>query len=232
MKKQLLLLLTLLLAFVLAACNNDEAEEEANEDANITEEAPQEVEITEEEKADTDAAVVNVNGTEILGDKYNDVYKQLKTMYGQEITDLDALKDETTEVLINQELIIQDAEERGIQATEEDVQKEIDNMVETNGEDALTSILEQSELSEDEFRKQLNDTLTFVKYIESEFTVEVEDEEVEEQYEQLKEQNEEIGELAEYEDMIRQNIVDQKQAQMLEERIAELKEDAEIEKFI
>lgn len=154
-------------------------------------------------------------------------------MYGQDTSDVDMLKEETISILVEQELIRQDAEENGIKVTEEEAQEEIDTIIETNGEEALTAMLEQYELTEDEFRTQLIDDLTTVKYIEDQFEVEVTDEEIEEQYNSLKEQSEEeIGELKEYEELIRQNISEQKQGELLEGRITELKEDAKVETLI
>lgn len=237
MKKTMLLVITLLLAGILAACNNDEADttEPAEENAETEQDAQESVEITEEEIVDNDAVVVSINGTEVTGDKYNNIYKQLKTMlhmYGQDVSDLEMIKEETIAILTEQELIRQDALESGIEVTEEEAQQEIDKMVEQNGEEALNAMLEQYELSEDEFRKQMQDDLITIRYIESEFEVEVTDEEIKEQYNLLKEENEEIGELEEYEDFIRQNLSEQKQSAQLETRISELKEDAEIETFI
>ena len=241
MKKQLLLVLTLLIALFLAACNDDakdESSEKANdsESADTAEQTPEEVEITEDEQADAESAVVSVNGNEIKGDKYNNIYKQLKTMlhmYGQDVSDLEMLKEETVAILVEQELIRQDAMESGIEVTEDDAQAEIDKIIDTNGEEALTAMLEQYELTEDEFRSQLTDDLITIKYIETEFDVEVTEEEVEEQYNLIKEQEaEEVGELEEYEEQIRQSISEQKQGEMLEVRITELRENAEIEMLI
>lgn len=240
MKKKLLLVLTLLIALVLAACSNDDdaAEKDETKDAPDTQEQQEleEVEITEEEQAEADSVVVSVNGTELTGAKYNNIYKQFKTMlhmYGQDTSDQDMLKDETVSILVEQELIRQAAEESGIEVSEEEAQEEMDKIVETNGEEALTAMLEQYELTEDEFRSQLVDDLTTIEYIENEFDVEVTAEEVEEQYNLIKEQSEEeVGELEEHEEMIRQNLSEQKQGEMLENRINELKEKADIETLI
>jgi len=240
MKKQLLLVLTLLMALFLAACNDD-AEDKSSENANDSESAdtaeqtPKEIEITEDEQADAESAVVSVNGNEITGDKYNNIYKQLKTMlhmYGEDVSDLEMLKEETVAILVEQELIRQDATESGIEVTEDDAQAEIDTIIDTNGEEALTAMLEQYELTEDEFRNQLTDDLITIKYIETEFDVEVTEAEIEEQYNLIKEQEEEVGELEEYEEQIRQSISEQKQGELLETRITELRENAEIETLI
>lgn len=240
MKKQLLLVLTLLMALLLAACGDD-AEDKSSENANdsesadTAEQAPKEVEITEDEQADAESAVVSVNGNEITGDKYNNIYKQLKTMlhmYGEDVSDLEMLKEETVAILVEQELIRKDAMESGIEVTEDDAQAEIDTIIDTNGEEALTAMLEQYEMTEDEFRNQLMDDLITIKYIETEFDVEVTEAEIEEQYNLIKEQEEEVGELEEYEEQIRQSISEQKQGELLETRITELRENAEIETLI
>ncbi|MHA6253083.1 SurA N-terminal domain-containing protein [Oceanobacillus sp. CAU 1775] len=236
MKKQLMLIAVILLALFLVACSDDEADE-VNEDENVAgeEQAQPEFEITEDEKADEESAVVSVNGTEILGDKYNNIYQQLKTMlhmYGQDTSDLEMLKSETIAILVEQELIRQDATEQGIEVTEEETQAQIDTIVEENGEEALATMLEQNNLSEEDFREQLTNDLVTLKYIETEFDVEVTDEEVQEQYDLLKEENEELGEFEEYEEVIRQNINDEKQREMLETRVNELREVAEVETLI
>lgn len=243
MKKQLLLIFTLLLALFLAACSNNNDEENANEanENNGTEDqgqAEEEVEITDEEIADAESAVVSINGEEILGDRYNNTYEQLKTMvhmYGQDTSDLEMLKEETIAILVEQELIRQDAEEQGIEVSEEEAQEEIDTLIEENGEEALTAILEQYDMTEEELLEQLTADLVTMRYMETALDeVEVTDEEVEEQFNLLQEQNqnEDIGELEEHAETIRQSISQQKQNEMLEARVNELREEADIETLI
>ena len=240
MKKQLMLIVAILLALLLAACGNDDAEEANSneEETNVIEgqpEAPAEMEITDDEKADEESAVVSVNGTEILGDKYNNIYQQLKSMLhmnGQDTTDLEMLKSETVAILVERELIRQDATEMGIEVGEDEVQAEIDNLIEQHGEEAVDTMLEQNNLSEEDFKSQLGDDLVTLKYIETEFEVEISDEEVQEVYDMLKEQSEELGELEEYEEVIKQNLSQEKQREMLDTRVNELKESAEVETLI
>lgn len=239
MKKRMLLIFTLVLTLMLAACGNDDADEADDSEAeneNTEQQQQEEVEITEDEKVEADTVVVSINGEDVTGEQYNNIYRQLKTMYqmyGQDVSDQDMLKDETIDVLTEQELIRQDALESGIEVTEDEVQEEIDNIIETNGEEAIDTMMEEYELSEEEFRNQMMNDLVTIRYIEEEFEAEVTDEEIEEQYNQLKEESEEeIGELEEYEEMIRQSLAQQKQNELLENRISELKETAEIEAHI
>lgn len=233
MKKNILLIFASLLAIFLAACNDDNDDAEVQEENN-TEEAVQ-LEITDEEVVDVEEVVISVNGNEITGDKYNNTYRQWKTMlhmYGQDVSDVDALKEETLSILTERELIRQDAIDSGIEVTDEEAQEEMENLIEQNGEEAVVALQEQYGLSEEEFLEQLKDDLLTVKYIESKFEVDVTDEEVEERYEQLKEQHEDLGELEELEDVLRQNIMEEKQNELLNERLSELKEEADIETFI
>ncbi|PAV30583.1 hypothetical protein CIL05_05635 [Virgibacillus profundi] len=247
MKKFIMLALALSLAIVLAACADDSAEE--NEGSEETEEntseqeqepsseqaqEPEPVEITDEEKVDEEAAVVSVNGDEIKGNKYNPIYSQLKmTMQqsGQDTSNLDQLKEQTINVLIEQQLIKQAAEDKGLEVTEEEVQSEFTTLKEENGEQ-LSAVLEQFQLTEENFKNQLADDLITQKFIDSELDTEVTDEEIKETYDQLKEQNEEIGELETVEPQLKQSLKNQKVQEQLQVKVKELRENAEVETLI
>ena len=226
-------MITLLSALLLVACNDkDKADTNAGEGG--VDQSPA-VEIKAEEIVDSQEVILKVNDTEIYGNKYNNVYKQVKTMLhmqGQDVSDLDLLKEETINILTDQELIRQDALASGIEVTEEEVQDEIDTIIETSGEEAIKMMLEEYEMTDEEFRAQLMEDMITIKYMESELQVEVTDEEVEEYYELLKEEYEDIGELEENESLIREALSLEKQGQLLNERISELKENAEIEVLI
>ncbi|WP_042220472.1 SurA N-terminal domain-containing protein [Oceanobacillus manasiensis] len=248
MKKVILLGFALTLAIILAACNDDNSGEETEENAQEentqseenaegeNEQAQQSAEITEEEKVDPDSAVVSVNGTEVMGDSYNSVYSMLKTQMagmGQDVSDTEVVKEQTVNVLIEQQLIRQEAEDIGLEVTEEEVQSEFDTLKDENGEQ-LTTVLEQFQLSEEDFKRQLADDLITNKYVDSELDVEVTDEEVEEYYNQLKEQSgdQELGKLEDLEPTIKDQIKQQKTSTELQSKVAELKEDAEVETLI
>ncbi|MFD1850823.1 SurA N-terminal domain-containing protein [Oceanobacillus bengalensis] len=228
MKKILTFLMILTLALFLVACNDDE---------NGTDDTGQ-VEITNDERLDEDESVVRVNDTEIKGDKYNQIYTQVKLMmdqYGQDVSDLDLVKEQSVSILVEQELINQDAKNLGIEVTDEEAQIEIDTMKEETDEEQFSQVLKTYQITEDEFKNQLVDDLVTVKYMDHEFDVEVTDEEIEEYYNQLKEQNpERIAELdtEEVEEEIKSILSRQEQSEQLAERVAELRESAEIEILI
>lgn len=236
MKKLLMVLLTLTVAITLAACGNDDTdtEESKQSEDNTSEQAQQELEITEEEKLADDSSVAIVNGEEINGIDYNPIYSQVKStmyQYGQDVSDLDMIKNQTVDILIDQTLIKQDAETQGIEVTEEEAQEELDTIKESSNEEEFTSLLEQYNMTEKEFKNQLMDDLVTIKYVE-EFDAKVSDEEVQEYYDQLKEQNKEIGELEEVEGQIKEILVNEKQSEQLRGKVEELKEGAEIETVI
>ncbi|MFA1821872.1 SurA N-terminal domain-containing protein [Virgibacillus oceani] len=225
MKKLLIVSFVLGLSIILAACGNDEDE---------SQEAPEEIAFADEERVDPDTLVATVNGDEIKGDRYNPIYTQVKmqmAQFGEDVSDLDYLVEQTLNVLVEQQLINQDAEEVGIEVTEEEVQGEFDELKEQN-EDQLAVVLEEFDLTETEFKTQLRDDLITTAYIESELDIEVTEEEIEEFYEQLTEENGEIGELEELEESIRTQLANQKTSEQLPGKVEELREEAEIEHMI
>ncbi|MFC2947872.1 SurA N-terminal domain-containing protein [Virgibacillus sediminis] len=236
MKKLLMFTLALLTTAVLAACGGDDSAKEGNQETpdNPSEQAQESVEVTEEEKVGEDESVVKVNDSEVTGEKYNPIYLQVKTTMqqsGEDISDKEKIKDLTLDLLVEQELILQDAERAGIEVTEEEVEQEYANIKEQSG-DQLPAMLEQFQLTEEQFKSQLSDDLVTTKYMESELDVEVTDEEVEEMYNQLKGQNEDVGELKELEEPIRQQLRSQKEQEQLMTKVEELKKEADVETLI
>ncbi|WP_087974466.1 SurA N-terminal domain-containing protein [Oceanobacillus rekensis] len=234
MNKLLMLLITITVAITLAACGNDDTDTEESEkksEATTSEQAQQELEITEEEKLAEDTSVAIVNGEEINGTDYNPIYSQVKStmyQYGQDVSDLNMIKNQTVDILIDQALVKQDAEAKGIEVTEEEAQEELNTIKESGNEEDFAALLEQYNMTEEDFKKQLMDDLLTIQYVE-EFDATVSDEEIQEYYDQLKEQNEEIGELEEVEEQIREILVNEKQSEQLRAKVEELKEGAEIE---
>lgn len=241
MKKFIILALALSLTIVLAACGGGDSSSEGSEGSNSenTEEQAQQsaqepIEFTDEEKVAEDKSVADVNGTEIKGSKYNALYPQVKMSLqqgGQASGEQDQVKELTVNMLVEQELIKQAAENQGIEVTGEEVQSEYEAMEEQAGEQ-LASVLDQFHLTEEAFKNQLNNDLLTTKYIESEFDIEVTDEEVEEYYNQLAEQNDQVGELAEVEDQIREQLTLSKTQEHLQTEVKELREQAEVETLI
>src|SRR5699024_2039612 len=106
--------------------------------------------------------------------------------------------------------------------------KELDTIKEEN-EEGLKSLLEQYQMSEDDFKDQLQFELTLNEYKEKNIDVEVTDEEIEEAYNDAKEENDEIPELDEIKDQLKGNILEQKTNEALQKKIDDVREKAEVE---
>lgn len=232
MKKWILALVLAVVTVGLAACGDDEPADENTE--TQTETSPP-VEITDEEKVDDEEVVAVVNGTELTGTKYNPLYLQVKMLnqqFGQGDNDPEVVKEQTMIILIEQELIRQDASEQNIEVTDEEAEEELNQLVAQVGEEEYQAVLEENQISEEEFKNQLRDDLITRRYMDEQFDTEVSDEEIQENYESLKEENEELGELEDVEDQIRTIVAQEKETEQLQTRLEELKEEAEIEQLL
>lgn len=235
MKKFMMLFVTLSLAMMLAACGGDNAEEEKQPDEDVAEQANAEVEVTDEEKVKDDDVVVNINDSGVKGTHYNAIYAQTKMQmhqFGQDTSDLDKIKDHTLDELIAQELLKQDADKKGVEVSDEEVQSELDEFKEEN-EEQLQSYLNEFEISEETFKEQLFFSIVLDKYITEEIeSEEVTDDEAKEMYENLKKQNEEIAEFDELKEDIKKSLESQKKQEKLQAKLEKLKESADIDKLI
>lgn len=239
--KKLTLTMMMIITMLLAACGNDdnntEQEGSSQQEGAAGQQEQATPEFEDDEFVDAEEPVAVVNGEEVQGSDYNRAYSLVKSIMfqsGQDVEDTEALQQETINFLVEQELIMQEANEAGVEVADEEVQAELDSIKETD-EEQFQTMLEQLHLSEEQYAEQLKFDLATAQYMDEEFDVEVTDEEVEELYNQMAEQSgdQEIGELneetrAQFEEMIVQN----KQQEQYAEKVNELRESAEIEELI
>src|SRR5690625_115380 len=238
MKRLMMLLTTLILAIVLVACSNKTANKDPNEIADIQsteEDTNQEIEFNDDEKINENKVVANINDIEITGEMYNLIYVQTKIQldqFGQDVSDLEYVKELAIDGLINQEIIRQDAKKAGIVVSDEEITSEFE-AIKSDNEEGFQTFLEKYNLTEQAFKDQLLFALTHDKYIESELPlIEVTDEEVEEVYNELKKSNKERARLEDVEEQRKREQRIKKDKESLQQRIEELKEQATIEKYI
>lgn len=228
MRKFLLIIGTLSLALLLVACGNSDEEVENN---NAQEEDP--VEFSDEELVDEDEIVLTINETEITGEQYNSLYVQHKIrlhQYRQDISDLEALKEQTLEMLIDQELLKQDAEKAGITVTPEELDEEFTSIKDEVTTEQFIVFLEDNQMTEEDFKEQLHFSLLYDKYVaETIPEIEVSDAEVEEVYQELKGEDEDFPELEEVAEFLKVELAMQKEYEYVEDKLAQLREEAEIE---
>ncbi|MFC4559983.1 SurA N-terminal domain-containing protein [Virgibacillus kekensis] len=250
MKKAVLFIMTLALLTILAACGEDAAKgddknnekQQDQQEQQQQQQQPPKVEVTDKEKVKEDKVVVSVNGTDITGKKYNSVYAQTKMMmsqYGQDVSDTKKIKDMTISALVEQEILKQDAKDKGIKVTEEEVQSAFEkDKSSTKGD--FNKVLEQNHFTEESYKEQVELRLIVEKYANETLDIKVTDKEVQDYYDKILEQQEkapeeqkqEVPKLKELEDQIRQQLKVQEEQKLLQKRVNELKDKAEIKTMI
>ena len=254
MRKKLLLSIALAgIVSVVSACGTPEDGSEsgsetsqapANESA-APEAAP---EIAEADLEGVPDVVAVVNGTEILKADFESVYTaqyQTSAMQSQmsgEAVDQDALKSQTIEGMIGTELLVQEAEERGVEASEEGIAAALDELVGTNGlesSEEFYSVLAEQGLDEETVNDQLATQVQVEELIEEEAGDTAPSEEelttaYDEAVVQLEAQNEQSGEETEvppFEEArpaLEEQLVTEKQSEAAVALVASLREDADI----
>ncbi|ART76287.1 hypothetical protein B4U37_09645 [Sutcliffiella horikoshii] len=255
MKKKLtMFLVAMLTAVLLAACGSDgnNASKEGNENKEAQEgQEGQEQQTPEVEEVDPEKVVAKVNGQEIKGQEYNEMLQQTQMMmmqFGQG-GDAKAMKDQTLNALIDQQILSQEVESKGYKTSEKEIEDYIkDIKANYESEEKFEEALEESPLTMETLKAQISEELALQKYMEKEFPeTKVTDEQIKEYYNQAKEQNEaqqaeapegeeapanEFPELAEVEDQIRGQLEQEETQKKLQTLVEDLKKDSEIEKLI
>lgn len=253
-KKMLLSLLIGASVMVTAACGN--ADENTNEEETATEEqateeqAPEEngetaeqPEMPEPDLEGVPDVVAEVNGEEIKKEEFENAYvgqfQQMAMqaqMSGQEV-DQAQLKEQIAESLVSQRLLVQETENREIEASEEEVNETLTVLAEQNGmasSEEFLAALEEQDLSEEEVREQVASQVKVDKLIAEETgEAEVSEEELQEFYDQVKVQQEEMGgeEIPPLEDIkseLEAQLLQQKENEAVQALVAELREGAEV----
>ncbi|QIX25154.1 hypothetical protein ncot_00055 [Nocardioides sp. JQ2195] len=113
---------------------------------------------------DVPDVVAEVNGEEVTKDEFTATYEmalqqatQQSQMTGEQ-PDEDAIKKQTADQLVDTELLVQEAENREISATDEDVDKRLEGLAEQNqmgSVDEFLKALEQQGTTEDYAREQI-----------------------------------------------------------------------------
>lgn len=252
MKILRLLAAVLLTGVLLAACSNSEenADSGQNQEAAETQETEksqgdsQQSEEGNKEKEQSDAAVMDsekvvavVNGEEILGKDYNITYQQtsqIMQQQGQKNLTEDQLKKQTLDTLIDQELLRQDAEEKGIKADEKKVNENFEQVKsQFESEKKFKEELKKNNLTEELLKNQVEYTIIIDNYIKSELEKpEVKEQEVKDLYEKLAGQTEEAPAYEDVKEQLRDQLVKQQQNKQISSVIDKLRKDSEIEEKV
>lgn len=248
-KKMLLSLLIGASVLVTAACGNED--DNTNEEETATEEqvagengeATEQQEMPEPDLEGVPDLVAEVNGEEIKKAEFESAYvaqfQQIAMqaqMSGQEV-DQDQLKTQIAESLVGQRLLMQETDNRSIEATDEETEETLTALAEQNGlasSDEFLVALEEQGLSEEEVMEQVASQVKMDKLIAEEAgDIQPSEEEVQEFYDGLLAQQEEMGggDLPPLEDIkseLEGQIAMQKENTAVEELVAELREGADV----
>jgi peptidyl-prolyl cis-trans isomerase SurA len=189
--------------------------------------------------------VAEVNGEEVTKEDFVPFYEasfQQAAMQAQasgEDPDEEALKEQAVDDLVDTELLAQEAESRGIEISDQDVDDELAALAEQNGMKSAEELLKAVEaqgLTEDQARSQI-ETQVLIEQLVADETgpIEPTDKELRALYEQARKQQEQSGqsgqEFPAFE-KVRSQLVEQAKAQesgkVAETLVTDLREDAEI----
>jgi peptidyl-prolyl cis-trans isomerase SurA len=185
--------------------------------------------------------VAEVNGEEVTKDEFVVVYKAqfqqaaMQAQAGGEQPDQDALKQQTADDLVSTELLAQEAEDRGISVTEQDVDDELTTLAKENqlgSVDELFAALEKQGASEEQARDQLETQMVIEQLVADEAgSVKPTEQDLRKIYAQAKTQAGEGQKLPPYA-KVRSQIVEQAKSDQLAEvaqtLVDDLRKDADI----
>lgn len=257
---------------VVSACSNDEGSEDTSaEEENQTEEAAsseeagsgsgeeaaegeaahgegEQVETPEPDLEDVPDVVAEVNGTEIEKAEFEEAYTSqfeqmamMSQMSGEEVNQ-DDLKTQVADGLVSQELLTQEAENRELEASEEETTELLDQLAEQSGAEShedLYAMFEEQGLDQEEVDRQIDLQVKVDKLIAEEAgEINPSEEELKELYDQQVEQLEQMEteeEPPSYEELkpqLEEQLVSQKEGEAAQALVEQLKEDAEIEMHV
>lgn len=252
-KKWLLSLVLVAFVSILAACSEGEGDSEgASEDKEAKQEekkkeqegSGEQPEMPEPDLEGVPEVVAEVNGEEIKKEEFKMTYEgqfqqaaMQSQMSGQEL-DQEQLKQQVADSLVGQELLMQEAEERGFEATKEEVNKKLEELAKQqqvgSAEEFLTALEEQG-MSEEEVRAQIQSQIKIDKLIAEETgDTKPSEEEMQEAYDKMKEQQEqmdteqEVPSFEEAKPTIEQQLTRQKLGEETQKIVDKLREEAEV----
>lgn len=197
--------------------------------------------------ADVPDVVAEVNGEEIPREEFVQAYElqlqqataQAQTS-GQEV-DQDQLKEQVAQSLVSTELLVQEADDREISVSDEDVEQTLQELTTQNGledVDAFVAALEEQGMDRDEVDRQVRTQLRIERLVSDEAgTIEVTRQEARTLYDQLVAQQEQAGQQGGGQQMppfpqvradLEEQVKSQKESQVAQRLLGDLRESADI----
>ncbi|SER80299.1 SurA N-terminal domain-containing protein [Salipaludibacillus aurantiacus] len=246
-------------AMVMTACgdaeegnNNTESETQegqpaANNEAALEGEGGETAEQSEMPEPDLEGVpdvVAEVNGEEIPREEFEPAYEgqfqqaAMQTQMTGEEVDQEMLKEQVADNMVNTELLVQEAENEGYEATEEEIDETLEEIAMQSGlasEEEFLAALEEQGTDEEEVMSQVETQVKVDQLVASEAgDIEVTDEELEETYEQLEAQHAQMGQegdvpsFEEVKPELEEQVRAEKEGQAAQEIVENLREDADV----
>jgi peptidyl-prolyl cis-trans isomerase SurA len=192
--------------------------------------------------------VAEVNGTKITKDKFTAAYEgqfqqmaMQSQMTGQKV-DQDALKKQTAEAMVGTQLLLQEADHRGIKATQKDVDAELEKLAKSNQfktVDELMAALKKQGMDQNEVNAEIQTQVKVNKLIAEETgDTKPSEKELKAAYEQAKKQQEAMGEqsgqkakvpsLEEMRPNLEQQVKAQKETEATQALVTDLRKKADV----
>ncbi|PVE65932.1 SurA N-terminal domain-containing protein [Priestia megaterium] len=261
MKKLMYTLLIGLIAAALTACgSNDDAKQSKSDDQKTAQtEKQKEAQEKQEkqakemqkkldkQKVDEKKTVAVVNGKKVSGEEYNAALSSSQAQYqqmGQDPTSKEAakqVKQQTIDNLVGQTLLLQEAENKGYKATDEEVNKKLkETKKQFKTDKQFKAALKDAGLTQSQLKSELADSIKYQQYVDKDIqTPEVTDKEIQDYYDQFAKQSQnqasggkEQSQMPKLEDVkpqIKQQLEQQKKQEALQKKVEELKKNAKVE---
>ncbi|WGH84913.1 SurA N-terminal domain-containing protein [Auritidibacter ignavus] len=264
--KKILSSIALIAMLSLSACNADEENPDGAPEASAS--AGDQGALPEPNLDDVPDVVATINDTEITKEEfatnYESQYQQMAyqaQMSGSDV-DEDQLKQESLEIMIGNELLLQEAEDQDIEVTEDDVDEFLDDFAKQQGlesQDELIAQFEEQGMDEEQLREDSKKQVAMDQLIETLDVDEPSEEELKDLYDEQMEQQKQLMEaqasadpsaqaedgssesasgedqlpsFEESKDDLEEQVKLQNENEAITELVEDLREDADIEIFL
>ncbi|GAA0431274.1 SurA N-terminal domain-containing protein [Lentibacillus halophilus] len=264
MRKLLISLMALTVALVLAACGGDDGSDDKDKDKDKgggeNGQASQQQKMPEPDLKDVPDVVAKVNGDKIKKKEFSSMYQSVfqrsamqSRLTGKEV-DQKKLKKQTAEVLVGNELLKQEANNRDYSASDKAVDKKLNDLAKQNGlesKDKLLSKLKEQGTKKNEVISQIKTQVKMDKLVAEESgDIEPTEKELKKAYDQWKSQkkqaqknkkdnedgdsgkdskkDKEIASFDEKKSDLKQSIKSKKEAQARQTLVDKLRKDADV----
>jgi len=239
-------MMAVVLVAVSACGGSDEGGEASSKKSEAAQEKESEADGPQADLEGVPEVVAEVNGEEIAKDEFAQAYEaqfqqmaQQSQASGQEV-DQDQLKKQVVESLISTELLVQEAGERNVSASEEDVDKKLEGLAQQNGVgsvDELLAALEQQGMDQEEVRSQVRVQIQVEQLVEDEAgELEPTEKETRALYEQMTAQQKQAGgkggqkmpSFKKLRPQLEEQLKSQEMSAVAEKLVGDLRKDADV----